>query len=124
MLFLIGKNPRNKRSSKWLDSLSKYLRDKGCEVTVCTDWITTLGYAAVETYSVVWTDWSLVESYFHRFQRKLNNISSQIPLIVLTDAKTVSSKLSLDNDQLFAVVSPGAITRSYGRSYGALGALP
>lgn len=107
MLCLIGKNPRNKRSSKWLDDLTQYLQDQGCDVTVSTDWITALGYAAVETFSVIWMDWSLVESYFHKFQRKVHNINPQIPLIVLTDGKTISSELSRDNSQLFAVVSLG-----------------
>jgi DNA-binding NtrC family response regulator len=107
MLCLIGKNPRNKLSSKWLDALTKYLKDRECEITVCTDWITTLGYAAVEKFAVIWMDWSLVDSYFNKFQRKLHNIGAQVPLIVLADAKTISGELSLHTGQLFAVVSLG-----------------
>lgn len=111
MKFLIGVDSSNKEGKKLLlnelkvgvkNASPKDRSDK--DILVVHDWISALSYVAIENYSAIWMDWSLLKRNYFDFHRKLYKLRKQIPLIIFTSDSKIDCQISKSMELLFSIV--------------------
>ncbi|MCH8069510.1 MAG: sigma-54-dependent Fis family transcriptional regulator [Candidatus Marinimicrobia bacterium] len=115
MKFLIGVDSSNKEGKKLLlNELQAGVNDTSEDILVVHDWISTLSYVAIENYSAIWMDWSLLKRNYFNFHRKLYKLRKQIPLIIFTSDSKIDCKISISMELLFSIVWHKEIPKKVG----------
>ncbi|MCH7733460.1 MAG: hypothetical protein IIB44_13295, partial [Candidatus Marinimicrobia bacterium] len=109
MKFIVGINPSSQDNKKLLiNELKIGIKDVSpedrSEILVVHDWISALSYVAVDSYSAIWMDWSLLKNNYFDFHNKLYKLTKQIPLIIFTSNSKIDCKISMSMELLFAIV--------------------
>ena len=109
MKFIVGINPSSQDNKKLLiNELKIGIKDVSpedrSEILVVHDWISALSYVAVDSYSAIWMDWSLLKNNYFDFHNKLYKLTKQIPLIIFTSNSKIDCKISMSMELLFSIV--------------------
>ncbi|MCH8011325.1 MAG: sigma-54-dependent Fis family transcriptional regulator [Candidatus Marinimicrobia bacterium] len=105
MKFLIGVDSSNKEGKKLLlNELQAGVKDTSKDILVVYDWISTLSYVAIDNYSAIWMDWSLIKRNYSDFHRRLYKLRKQIPLIIFTSDSKIDCQISISMQLLFSIV--------------------
>ncbi len=105
MNFIIASPPENKKIQQTFISLKKSGKLGDGEITFAKDWISALGYTAVDNYSAIWMDWGLINRHYSNFHEKLYQLKKQIPLIIFTSDSKIDCQISNSMELLFSIVS-------------------
>jgi transcriptional regulator with PAS, ATPase and Fis domain len=105
MKFLVVAPAGKRADSGYLPrSIQQRLKQYAREITHARDWLSALGYVAVDQYSAIWADWNLLAEFFPRFYRRLSRLNQHAPLIIFTGNETIDCRLCHHNELVFAIV--------------------
>ena len=105
MKYLLGISPSKTADNKgFISDLTTLLTNKSDVVTKGQSFTTLLSYLAVEEYDAILIDWELLDGSFEEFNKRLNRVNKNIPLIIYTDDKQISGELCTVCDPLFTIM--------------------
>lgn len=110
--FLVGINPSGQDNPDILlnelkigiENVSPKNRSDDSNILIVHDWISALSYAAVDNYSAIWMDWSLLKNNYSDFHKKLHQMKKQIPLIIFTSDSKIDCQICISMELLFSIV--------------------
>lgn len=105
MNHLVALSPENKGLKQEFTSLVKSSGKRRNNITFANDWISLLGYTAINPESTVWIDWSIVQHHFKEFNQELNKISQWVPYVLIFNSEIIPGKIFSETNQLFSFIT-------------------
>jgi len=95
-------NPDNGNSP--ISILKDIIKTHGGKVRLTHDWISILGYAAIDSSSIVWVDWDLIKNDYLQFHRKLEKINNTMPIIIFSRGKGIPLSVIKHHTLIFNIL--------------------
>ena len=104
MNFIIVLSSKNKKIQQTFVSLKNSGKLGRGNITFAKDWVTALGYAAIDPLSCMWVDWDTIGRHFHYFYQELHKVNRWMPYILIIDKENIEGKVCSGTEQLFTLI--------------------
>lgn len=104
MNLIVILSEKNRKIRKTFESLLGTKSLQNGEVTFAKDWITALGYAAINPVSSVWVDWDTIGGRFQYFCQELRKVNKWLPYILIIAKNRVDGNVCSSDRQLLTIV--------------------
>jgi len=105
MRFILGcQQPKNDANKLFIKDISSAISSKASNLTVANSFTSVLAYGAIEDFSAIWIDWSLVKNNYRQFYNRLLKINKHIPIILYLNQEEINLEIIDNNASLFEVV--------------------
>lgn len=85
-------------------NIKNFFDKKLAPPTLAYNWISTLNFIAINNYSAVFVEWSMIRDVYSSFLEKLTQLNPWLPLIILSGDTTLEDGLFVPNQHLFALM--------------------